>query len=100
MLVMGFSIMAASAQSIKYDPTYSPNNYKHPNKAKAAREAKNNNVSNVGHIKSNTGTTGNYKQQNTKPDKKGEEEIVYSEKETQGNKNNALDNTGNYKTHR
>ena len=80
-------------QNINNDPTYSVNNYKHPNKAKEAKEI--NKDKTVCFKSGPKFAFGNYKQQNniTTPAK---EELNYSKKEGDYN---ALTNPENYKIH-
>ena len=48
----------------KNDPTYSANNYKHPNKAKIAKENSKVDFSAVSYVESKNNDSRNYKQQN------------------------------------
>jgi len=90
----GSALINIMGQSINNDPTYSINNYKHPNKAKEAKETGKNNM--ICFKVSHSQTGGNYKQQNNNIRAFRGNRKSDTNKLTQYN---SLTNPGNYKTH-
>lgn len=102
MLVLAVSFTTAFnvvGQDInKNDPTYSVNNYKHPNKAKIAKENSKDEFAAVIYVESKNKASRNYKQQNNSSSAPLEGIVFLSGKKPAST--NALVNPANYKTHK
>lgn len=93
LLILFGAISFATAQS-KYDPSYSMNNYKHPNKAAEAKLVKKEGVDSESYATEKNTQSRNYKAQGNAEEQSGASMIVLPVEKNV----NAVASSGNYKS--